>query len=71
MYLLRYFDMTTGDLILQRTQDYPDYRAYLPGLPVRVECVDLWRTESSAPSLHSSQLREDSAYGEPETALAA
>lgn len=37
---ISYYDMTTGLFMFSRTQAWPEARAYVPGLPVRIECVE-------------------------------
>lgn len=40
-YRLTYVDITTGQVLLVRGDDHPDYRAKLHGIPVRVICEEI------------------------------
>jgi hypothetical protein len=40
-YRLNFYDTTTGNLLLSRTQDYPDHRDTVPGVPVRIVCQEI------------------------------
>lgn len=62
-YRVRFFDMcsaTPDRPILTTVQNYPEYRAYVPGIPVRIECEEL-PPEDLAPAVAA----------EPELAAAA
>lgn len=37
-YSIRFIDMFTNRLLFVRRQSWPEYRAFLPGIPVRIEC---------------------------------
>lgn len=48
-YRLTFIDMATGKVILVRGSDYPEYRAYVRGLPVRIVCDEIEEVPALAP----------------------
>lgn len=50
-YKLTFVDMTTGKVLLVRGSDWPDYRAFMPDLPVSIQCEEIEVLDEVAPVL--------------------